>query len=180
MPKVILYVATSFDGFIADQDGGVDWLPPAEDDPDDIFGYQALLARTSSIAMGSRSYQQILGFGAWAWPDKQSYVFTTKALTTTRTDITFVQDSPTTFITTLENRLADSGDIWLLGGAQLIKSFAQAALIDECIITIIPTTLKQGIRLELPYADFTLVTDKACPNNIIQKTYMRQKPCTKN
>ena len=74
MSKIILYIATSLDGFIADVDGGVDWLPHP-DDPEDICGYKALMKRIDTIVMGSCSYEQILTFGKWAWPDKQTYVF---------------------------------------------------------------------------------------------------------
>lgn len=87
--KIILYIVTSLDGFIADKDGGVDWLP--QEDPQDIFGYETLLSRISTIVMGSRSYKQILTFGEWAWADKQTYVFTSQDLTTARSDITFVK-----------------------------------------------------------------------------------------
>ncbi len=68
MNKIILYVATSQDGFIADKDGGVGWLPhPSEDNVDkDEFGFKALMDRIAIIIMGSKSYQQILGFGDWA------------------------------------------------------------------------------------------------------------------
>ena len=82
MNKVILYIATSLDGFIADKEGGVDWLPHETEDPKDLVGFKALLNRISVIVMGSKSYKQILTFGQWAWPDKQTYVFTSQNLKT--------------------------------------------------------------------------------------------------
>jgi hypothetical protein len=41
MNKTILYIATSKDDFIADKNGGVDWLPHPKDDHDlEVVGYK--------------------------------------------------------------------------------------------------------------------------------------------
>ncbi len=89
MTKVILYIATSLDGFIADENGDVDWLPHPSDENDE-FGHRSFMKRISIIIMGSRSYQQILSFGDWTWGNKTTYVFTSKALTTDQSDIFFI------------------------------------------------------------------------------------------
>jgi len=39
----------------------------------------------------------------------------------------------------------ESGGIWLVGGADLINQFLKDDLIDEYIITVIPTVLGSGI-----------------------------------
>lgn len=62
----------------------------------------------------------------------------------------------------------------MLGGAELIKSFAVEKLIDECIITIIPINLNEGIKLELPMSDFDLIAEKLCMDDIIQKIYKKR------
>lgn len=172
MNKVILYIATSMDGFIADKDGGIDWLPTAED-ADDICGYKALMKRVSIIIMGSKSYKQILGFGDWAWKDKHTYVFSSKPHKTEYSNIEFIRSDPKTFMDDL-NVKKPNQDIWLLGGAELIKSFAVEKLIDECIITLIPKYLNDGIKLELPIGEFDLISEKLCMDSIIQKTYKRK------
>jgi len=170
MRKIILYIATSLDGFIADKEGGVDWLPhPSDDD----MGYNSLMARVKTVFMGSRSYEQILGFGDWAWPDKTTYVFTSKSLVTDRNDIHFVHDNISQFIESPAVQVIKQ-DIWLLGGAELVKSFAKLKLIDECIITIIPTYLVEGIKLELPYEDFKLDKTKKYSEGIYQKIYLKE------
>lgn len=170
MGKVILFVAMSQDGFIADKNGNVDWLPQNED-PQDECGYKALMNQVSTIIMGSRSYQQILGFGDWAWGGKETFVFTSQSLKSPRKDIHFVNEGVKSFIDKLRQQ-GPSKDIWLLGGAELVKSFAKERLIDECIITIIPTILGEGIKLELPYEDFDLTKVKTCMDGIEQKVYV--------
>jgi dihydrofolate reductase len=176
MNKIILYIAASLDLFIADKQGGVDWLPQPEnatEDTEDLFGFKALVQRIGLIAMGSRSYQQILGFGEWAWPDKQTYVFTSQNLSTELPCVKFVRDNPTAFMKTI-NLTKPNTDIWLLGGAELAHSFAHDGLIDEVILTLIPVSLGDGIKLKLDWNDFTLDSEKPCVDGMVQKIYRRK------
>jgi dihydrofolate reductase len=81
MNKIILFIAASQDGFIADKNGGVDWLPHPKDDYElEAVGYKVLMQRIDTIVMGRKSFKQIMGFGDWAWADKHSYVFSSKAI----------------------------------------------------------------------------------------------------
>jgi dihydrofolate reductase len=171
MTKVILYIATSEDGYIADKDGGVDWLPHPDDEHEDM-GYSALMDRISTIVMGRHSYEQILGFGDWAWGDKQSYVFTRQPLVSANETIQFVKYDVRSFMNRIDGALTQ--DIWLLGGASLAKSFADESLIDECIITVIPKKLGNGIALELPYDDFELKQSKQFNDGIVQHIHFRK------
>lgn len=64
MSKIILYIATSSDDFIADKHGSVDWLPHPKDDAElQEVGYDALMQNIQIIVMGRKSYQEIVGFG---------------------------------------------------------------------------------------------------------------------
>jgi dihydrofolate reductase len=172
MAKVILYIATSQDGFIADKNGGVDWLPQPTDQGDE-FGYEVLMKRISSIVMGSTSYKQILGFGDWAWKDKTTYVFSSRSLELPHESISHTNTDVGASLTKIREEHPNQ-DIWLLGGAKLAASFAKEHLIDECIITLIPTTLGEGIKLELPYDNFTLTHAKSCSGGMIQKFYEKR------
>lgn len=175
MNKIILYIATSKDGFIADKNGGVDWLPQLKDDHDlEVVGYKDLMERIDTILMGSASYKQIIGFGDWGWPDKQTYVFSSKPLESKMPYIATTHDSPAQFISSLKDRKSKK-DIWLLGGAKLAKSFAQQNLIDEIILTIVPQTLGEGIPLRLNLDDFDLASEKSLMNGMTQKVYLKEK-----
>ncbi|MFI4919673.1 MAG: hypothetical protein ACHP65_08975, partial [Legionellales bacterium] len=67
----ILYIATSEDGFIADKNGDVDWLPHPKDDHDwevvsyTFHGWVFRFYAIDIIVMASRSFKQIIGFGNW-------------------------------------------------------------------------------------------------------------------
>ncbi len=175
MSKIILYIATSEDGFIADKNGGVDWLPHPKDDHDlEIVGYKKLMERINIILMGSRSFKQIIGFGNWGWADKQTYVFSKQALEAPFPCITITNNSPSQFI----QKIRDGGknkDIWLLGGANLAKSFAEVGLIDEIILTIIPQTLGEGIPLGLPFKNLYQTSEQPLMDGMIQRIYLRNQ-----
>ncbi len=175
MNKIILYIATSLDGFIADINGGVDWLPHPKDDTElEAVGYKGLMERIDTILMGSRSYKQILSFGDWGWPDKHTYVFTSKKNETDKSYISITHDSPLEFMASLKERKSDK-DIWLLGGAELAQSFAQESLIDEIILTIVPQALGTGIPLGLSFENFDLTTEKSLTDGMVQKIYLRKE-----
>ena len=172
MTKVILFIATSQDGFIADLDGGIDWLPQPSEEIGD-FGYQNLIDDISMIFMGHKSYRQILTFGDWAWPEKKTYVFTSQNLKKTSYDVTFVNQSIKSFMNKIRSEKSNE-NIWLLGGAELAKSFSDCSEIDEYIITIIPVNLGEGIKLDIDYSQF-IQTDEISLKGIVQKTYIKKQ-----
>lgn len=174
MNKIILYVATSEDGFIADKNGGVDWLPQPKDDGDlEAFGYKKLMKRIDTILMGSKSFKQIIGFGDWSWQDKQTYVFSQQTLDGPLPCITITHDEPVEFMGNMKDRNSNK-DIWLLGGAELAKSFARNGLIDEVILTIVPQILGEGISLDLDFDNFDLINENFLRDGIIQKLYLKK------
>jgi dihydrofolate reductase len=124
--------------------------------------------------MGSTSYKQIIGFGDWGWPDKQTYVFTSKKLETDKPYISITHDSPFEFMAKFKDLTSDK-DIWLLGGAELAKSFAQEGLIDEVILTIVPRILGKGIPLGLIFESFDFRSEKVLTDGMIQKIYFREE-----
>jgi len=173
MNKIILFIATSQDGFIADKNGGVDWLPQPQSGVElETAGYTPLMERTDTILMGSKSFKQILTFGKWAWPDKHTYVFSSQALQSPLSCITITTNTPLHLMQKIrERKLAK--DIWLLGGAAVAQSFAKENLIDEIILTTVPQSLGKGIPLGLPLHAFNLKEEKDLMNNMIQRTYLR-------
>lgn len=174
MNNIILYIATSQDGFIADKNGGVDWLPQPKDDHDlEVVGYNKLMQRIDTIVMGSNSFKQIVGFGDWGWKDKHTYVFSFEDLEAPLSCITMTSDSPIEFTKKMRDRMLGQ-DIWLLGGAALAQSFAKDGLIDEIILTIVPQRLGVGLSLGISLDGFVLQSETPLMDGMIQKTYLRK------
>lgn len=73
MADVILYIAHSVDGFIADRTGGIGWLKPFDGYD---FGYDGFFARVDAVVMGRKTYQDCRGFGEWPYPGRSAVVMT--------------------------------------------------------------------------------------------------------
>jgi dihydrofolate reductase len=57
------YTATTLDGFIADPDNSLDWLFTRERDEVGPLNYGDFIARVGAMAMGSTTYEWIVGGG---------------------------------------------------------------------------------------------------------------------
>jgi dihydrofolate reductase len=139
MRKIKLYIASSLDGYIAREDGSVDWLPTEGD-----YGYKKFCASIDTILMGRKTYDQILEFGEYPYSGKKAYIFTKNTKTKKDINVKFVSD----VIDFTKGLVRSPGkDIWIVGGAEIITIFLNSDLIDEIILTIIPTVIGKGIPL---------------------------------
>jgi dihydrofolate reductase len=138
MGTIILYIASSLDGYIARENGDVDWLPINTDS-----GYDNFYKSIDTVIMGKKTYDQILTFGDYPYKGKKSYVFT-------RND-SLTKDENVEFASNVEefsrNLVSSKGNIWLVGGSELFSAFLEHKLVDEIILSIIPTVLGKGIPL---------------------------------
>jgi len=143
MPDIIYYVAASLDGYIATADGGVEWLAPFEQSAED-YGYAEFLASVDALLLGSKTYEQVLGFGPWPYEGKPAWVFTHRDLERAN-DVTFTSASPTKVAEELDALGHDR--VWLVGGAALAAAFRAENLITEYIVSVMPVILGEGIAL---------------------------------
>lgn len=176
MRKTIVYIAMSVDGYIADVVGGVSWLGgEAQDHPGDQ-GYGALMARIDTIVMGMRTYRQIvteLSPGCWVYPGKRTYVVTRSPLRG-EPEVAFTSESPAALIDRLKEE--PGGDIWICGGAQIVRALAAANRVDEYQLSVIPVLLGGGVRLfggEMPALPLHLAQVNE-ENGIVRATYVRR------
>jgi len=73
-------------------------------------------------------------------------------------------------------KLGNNKNIWLIGGADLVNQFLSANLIDEYIITIIPTLLGRGIPLFQggnPESDLELLNVRSYDSGLVQLHYVK-------
>lgn len=143
MAKIILYIAQSLDGFIADENGGVDWLNNYLR-PDEDYGYNHFYQSLGAVIVGSRTYEQSISFRHW-YTDKESYVFTNRRLPVPAGwNPVFCHGDPAPLARELQKKQKDT---WLVGGAAMVTSFLNAGLVDEIILSIIPEIIGKGIPL---------------------------------
>jgi dihydrofolate reductase len=177
MTEIILYIASSLDGFIARKDGDVSWLNAYQIEGQD-YGYSEFLSTIDLIVMGSRTYEQLKSFGPWPYKEIKTYVLTSRDLP--------VQDGANVVIYhgSVEDLLARIRDesqksIWLLGGASVAQSFLKVRAVDVIILSIIPVLLGEGIPLFRGHvADSTLqlIESRLYQNSVAQLHY-RLKRC---
>lgn len=142
--KVVLYIASSLDGFIATKDHDLNWLLSIEGEGDN--GYSKFYDTVDTILLGRVTYDWIMEHeqGDFPYKGKECYVFSR-----TRRDnnefVTFVCEDIVPFV----KKLREKGGkrIWLVGGGELNNIFIKEELIDEMIVTIAPALLSDGIPL---------------------------------
>ena len=140
--QVTLYIATSVDGYIADENGDVDWLDEFE--AGDSEGFDEFFERVDCLVMGATTYEQILGFDDWPYADKPTYVFTHRDLSPATDAVEFV-DQPAGEVSRSLRQEHDR--IWLVGGATLVQAFLGEHEIDEFRLFFVPILLGSGIPL---------------------------------
>jgi dihydrofolate reductase len=145
-PGIKLYIACSLDGFIAREDGSIDWLTEYENNSETDYGYSEFYASIGTVLMGRKTYEQVLGFGDWPYTEKKTYVFTKQNEPLRREKgVEFVSVDIGEFACRLKENTDE--DIWLVGGSQLIKAFLEEDLVEDLIVFIVPVILGSGIPL---------------------------------
>lgn len=147
MRKISLFIAMSLDGYIADSEGGVDWLKGHGSDDENIDTYSEFVKDIDTILMGWNTYHQIvteLSPDEWVYQDFTTYVITHNEHDSSE-KIRFVNMDPVELAKSLKKE--NGKDIWICGGANLIQQLINEDFIDYYYITVIPTILGSGIRL---------------------------------
>jgi dihydrofolate reductase len=166
MPKVILFIATSLDGYIAGPHGEIDWLFHDAD-----YGYTAFFDSVQALVMGRKSYELSQSFGEWPYGDKPVYVFTRQTpLADPRVHV--VHGDAAGLIATLHAQ--GITNIWLVGGSELVATFLQENLIDEFVISVHPLILGAGIPLfvaGVPRLGLRLVNATPFASGLVQLRY---------
>jgi len=147
MPHVVLYIATSIDGFIARPDGNLDWLTSFPQPKSGDYGYNDLLNNISIIVMGRKTYDEIIAFGIeWPYAENNTYVVTkNKSYKTTTPNTYALNENLGSFIK--NQKIKSEKDIWLVGGGSLVTAFINENLLDKMIISKVPIVLGEGIPL---------------------------------
>jgi dihydrofolate reductase len=190
MPELIYYVAASLDGFIATPDGGIGWLAPFEATGED-YGYAAFYASIDALLLGSRTYEQALGFDPWPYPGKPCWVFSRRPQNRARPEVVVTAQSPGAVASDLDARGIRRA--WLVGGGQLAGAFRAEGLIGEYILAVIPVILGAGIplfgapapdlpvlpeasQLSMPVEALNLIEHKVYSNGVVQLRYVPAAP----
>ena len=143
--RVHLYLAASLDGYIAAPDGGVDWLNPYADARERFLPF---IQTIGSVVMGRTTYDHAAAKGYTNFGEMPAYVVTHRPLPSAGASVIPFSGELKDLVRTMRER--HRGDIWLMGGGSLTRSFLAADLIDIWSIAFVPTLLGAGIPLFPP------------------------------
>lgn len=173
--KVIVFIAMSIDGFIAAENDNLDFLSIVEQEGED-YGYNKFHNSVDTVIMGRKTYDKVLSFGVpFPHSNKQCYILTNNK-TLQSSLVKYYTDNVETLIAQLKRQ--SGKNIFVDGGAQIVQLLLQKQLIDELIISIIPTILGNGIKLfstNTPQQLFTQVQAKSYTKGLVQLHYKKQE-----
>lgn len=142
MVEVVVYIAHSIDGFIADRAGSIDWLKPF--DAVD-YGWDAFVAGIDAVVMGSVTYRDCRRFSDWPYPGKAVFVMTKGPRIDE--DGLAVFDDRTPVEIALDCERAGLKRVWVAGGGGPIRAFLDAGLVRRMHLFQIPVILGTGTPL---------------------------------
>jgi len=187
--KIIVYIATSADGYIARSDGNVDWLNRTQTGDD--YGMGEFFKSIDTVLWGRKTYEPLLqkflarkpktstrsSSNRKSSPSKiKNYVFTHNPPDRTPPGVEFVSGSVSQFAQRL--RSEPGKDIWMMGGGGVIASFLDEGEIDEFMIHVVPLFIGEGIPLVQPRhrtVELELLSTKSWPDGLVRLHYAVQR-----
>lgn len=172
-----VFIATSLDGYIADRNGGIDWLHSIPN-PDNIdMGYGEFMSEIDALVMGRTTFETVCGFDI-DWPYQKPVFVLSNSLTSIPDkfkDRAMLIKGP---LKSILEQLHEKGCYRLyIDGGKTIQSFLKEDLKDEMTITIIPYLLGGGIPLFTELSkrlDFECVASKIYLEKVVQNYFVRK------
>lgn len=137
MRRIRYQVACSLDGYIADSQGGYDWIVA-----EPTFDFDALRSQFDTLLMGRKTYETVLAAGEGFW-GMRVLVFSRTLDPAAHPDVEVVSRDGARRLDAL--RREQGRDLWLFGGGELFRSLLADGLVDTVEPAIIPVLLGAGI-----------------------------------
>ncbi len=190
MRKLVYYVATTADGFIAAEDGSFDFaLQEGEHFADLFAAYPETIPghlreqlnvtgdnqRFDTVLMGRNTYEVGLEFDVTnPYPHLRQFLFSRSMQESPDENVTLVSENASEAVKELKKK--SGKDIWLCGGGSLASALFDE--IDELILKVNPTLLGAGISLfvgGIPMTRLDLTAQKIYENGFLLLTYRKKR-----
>ncbi len=169
--KVILYIAASIDGYIAKPNNDLSFLNAVQREGED-YGYQEFMRSVDTVILGRKTYDWVMTqVDIFPHAELQTFVITSSKRENSGKTIFYNGDLPE-LITNLKK--SEGLNIFIDGGAAVVNTLLNHKLIDECIISIIPVLLGDGIQLfnnGRPEQVLELLSSKQYASGLVQLHY---------
>ena len=174
----MVFIARSLDGYIADRNGGLDWLN-AEPNPNQLdLGYGKFMKRVDAIVMGRTTFDVVCSFDM-AWPYKIPLFVLSSSPESLPEEFKDKAEIVKGSLSEILEQIQKKGFTRLyIDGGVTVQNFLKEDLIDELIITTIPILLGGGAPLfgELPKElEFEHVESVLYLNALVQDCYRRKR-----
>lgn len=173
-----IFIATSFDGYIADENGGIDWLTNILSPSGSDGGFSKFIESIDAILMGRNTFEKVLSFGI-EWPySKKVFVWTNtlKAVPAHLDEkVEIMRGDIHQILRSIHQR--GFSNLYVDGG-RTIQSFMQENLIHEITVTVAPIILGRGIPLfkSIPRIELRHLSTQTFDNGMVQLKYeIKQK-----
>ena len=139
-----VFIATSLDGFIARENGDIDWLL-AHDQAGEDHGYDDFIGDIDAIVMGRGTYEAVRSMGAWFYT--RPVLVLSKRLARQEVPyelsgkVRFSDKSPESAMAMLTSEGARRAYV---DGGRIIQSFLERDMINDMVITRVPILLGTG------------------------------------
>jgi len=179
-PKISIYIAVSIDGYIAREDGNLDWLDRAHGFEGEDYGFQKLFGSIDALILGRKTYEAVAAMPiSWPYAGKRVIVLS-NTLHSVKKEAEIYRGK----LTDLVSKLHQEGikHIWVDGGTTA-SQFLSLQMVDAMTLTIIPVVLGSGIPLFHRLGKeilCRLISTAAYPNGsgCVQLNYEIPAPCT--
>jgi dihydrofolate reductase len=171
--KVVLYIATSLDGYIAKPNDDLEFLSIVAQEGQD-YGYADFVKTVDTVILGRKTYDKVIAMGfEFPHADKDVYIITRTPKSNIGSIKFYTGDLPA-LIAKLKS---ESGkNIFCDGGAEIVNELLKHDLIDEFVISVIPILVGNGTKLfkdGRPEQKLELVSTKQFDKGLAQLHYKR-------
>jgi len=138
--RVRYQVAASLDGYIAGSNGEIDWIIM---DPE--IDFAEIFKEFDTLLAGRRTFEELVRQGNTEMPGMRTVVLSGTLRQEDFPNVTITAEKPESVVAGIREK--PGKDIWLFGGGELFRSFAEAGLVDTVEVAVIPVMLGGGIPL---------------------------------
>lgn len=180
--RVSVFIGASVDGFIARENGDLDFLEVPGDPKGEDYGYRAFVGEIDAIVMGRKTFEKVLTFKGWPYAKTPVIVLTTRPLpvhSRLRGKVETMADRPAEIVGRLRRRGLKR---LYLDGGRTIQGFLRAGVVDEITITRVPVLLGRGVPLFGALGDDVRLKHRetrAFRSGMVQTTYAVRRAKTK-
>lgn len=174
--KFSVFIAASLDGYIAREDGSIDWLTSIPNPDNDDYGFGVYMNSIDAMLMGRKTFETVQSFDQW--PYKVPVFVWSQSLESLPAAYNGKASIITGKVEEVVRKLKESGkhSVYVDGG-RTIRAFLEADLIDEMTLTLVPVLLGKGIplfgKLERD-RHFRTIRTKLYDNSLTQIVFCRK------